>query len=208
MRYVHDPLGFVSFYGDNADKFIENYDPRSSLEENVVAGVMASLAGQINDYRATQDALLKLRREIAREKYEVRARISQQLGVDLPLVDDGCPVITLVKPNGLGSSIKLEVGDVLISYNGKSLTGETMTKDVLGPAVAAASPDRKVRVRIRRDGKRMSGSVSGGKLLGINFCVSPANVEPAWTQRGVPASVFSTYPFRKLGEPLGSFMGF
>ena len=204
-RYVMNPLGGLVLAGDNIDEFIRSYNPQSSVEMIAVEGMIKSVVKTVGDLKAFEAGVWKLRDELIREKYEIRARIAQRIGKPLPLGDDGCPIVTVIDENSPAARCGLRLGDVLLEYDGQSLAEEAHDKDVLAPAIDRATAKKAVAILVLRNGFQTRLDAPGGIKLGIRFVVSPATRPMAWVRIAPPYRTgvqawLTPYPFRKPGQ--------
>jgi serine protease Do len=79
---------------------------------------------------------------------------------ELGLKDRKGAVVSSVSPGGAAAKAGLEPGDVIVSYNGKPVTG----RDELVRMVVATKPNTMVPVRIIRDGKERTVTVTVEEL--------------------------------------------
>ena len=79
---------------------------------------------------------------------------------EMGLKDRKGAVVSSVSPGGAAAKAGMEPGDVIVSYNGKPVTG----RDELVRMVVATKPNSTVPVRIIRDGKERTVSVTVEEL--------------------------------------------
>lgn len=89
--------------------------------------------------------------------------------------EDGCPVVTFVTPGQRGDRAGIDVGDMLLSYNGVPLHNECNDNNILSDArleVEEAGTPTNVIMEVQRIGQPRTINVEAG-WMAISFSVSP-----------------------------------
>jgi S1-C subfamily serine protease len=112
------------------------------------------------------------------------------LGINIENAKDGVNVRS-VTPGGPASDAGLKAGDVIVSVDGKSLSGtDKRASAVLVQHLATLEPGDKVKVEYRRDGKTQTAEITTESMAGGGVMAMPS-VKP----------LLGVHPLPDLGYP-------
>jgi hypothetical protein len=198
FKHYVNPLGGGALAADSLLEFLQRTANGESPSSAAAKSLLSTALTGVNDIGNAYDAVYKVTQEVVREKYEVRARVSNQLGVDLPLDDDGCPIVRLVFPGSPAAYAGIIPGDVCSAYDGKSLATESFSVDTFKAARDAAIGKTFVVLTFERNGEEKEVHVPPG-LIGLEYDVSPTNTPAPWDVRYFtqPKGWTDPYPYEK-----------
>ena len=198
FKNSENPLGAFNLVADSIPAFLKKYSDGESPKSAAARAMLGTLSKSIEETGTSYQAVRSLMGTVVREKYALRSRISNQLGVELPLDDEGSPIITYLIRGGPAEKIVLQHGDILIAYNDVSLANESFEVNSLADAIEKGKDQPKRTLHILRNGAFRDFTVPPGKL-GFEFRPAPPNLRTPWDDRLYmrPKGFIETYPREK-----------